>query len=45
MQVVGGHSAIKKDTVRLRVGMVVGLWGEDEKLLLTNDGSKKVSFL
>ena len=45
LQVVGGHGAIRKDAVWLRVGMVVGLWGEDEKLLLTNDGSKKASFL
>ena len=45
LQVVGGHGAIKKDAVWLRVGMVVGLLGEDEKLLLTNDGSKKASFL
>ena len=45
LQVEGGHGAIKKDVVWLRVGMVVGLLGEDEKLLLTNDGSKKVSFL
>ena len=45
LQVEGGHGAIKKDVVWLRVGMVVGLLGEDGKLLLTNDGSKKVSFL
>ena len=29
----------------LRVGMVVELLGESGKLLLTNDGSKKASFL
>ena len=45
LQAVGGHGAIKNKVVALRVGMVVGLLGEDEKLLLTNDGSKKVSFL
>ena len=46
LQVVGGHGAIKKETVELMDGMVdVGLLGEDEKLLLTNDGSKKASFL
>ena len=45
LQEVGGHGAIKKDVVWLRVGMVVDLLSEDEKLLLTNDGSKKVSFL
>ena len=45
LHVVGGHGAIKKRAVALRVGMVVGLLGESGKLLLTNDGSKKVSFL
>ena len=46
LQVVGGHGAIKKDAVWLIDGMVdVGLWGESGKLLLTNDGSKKASFL
>ena len=45
MQVDGGHGAIKKDAVWLRVGRVVALLGGDEKLLLTNDGSKKASFL
>ena len=45
LQVVGGHGTIKKDAVWLRVGMVVDLLGRDEKLLLTNDGSKKASFL
>ena len=46
LQVVGGHGAIKKDAVWLRDGMLdVGLLGEDGKLLLTNDGSKKASFL
>ena len=45
LQVIGGHGAIKYKAVVLRVGMVVGLLGEDEKLLLTNDGSKKASFL
>ena len=45
LQVVGGHGAIKNKAVALRVGMVVVLLGEDEKLLLTNDGSKKASFL
>ena len=45
LQVVGGHGAIKKEAVWLRVGMVVDLLGEDEKLSLTNDGSKKASFL
>ena len=45
LQVVGGHGAIKKDAVWLMDGMVVELLGESGKLLLTNDGSKKVSFL
>ena len=45
LHAVGGHGAIKNKAVALRVGMVVELLGEDEKLLLTNDGSKKVSFL
>ena len=46
LQVVGGHGAIRKETVELMVGMVdVGLLGEDGKLLLTNDSSKKASFL
>ena len=45
LQVVGGHGAIKRDVVWLMVGMVVELLGGDEKLLLTNDGSKKASFL
>ena len=45
LHAVGGHGAIKKRAVVLRVGIVVGLLGEKEKLLLTNDGSKKVSFL
>ena len=46
LQVVGGHGAIKKDAVWLIDGMVdVGLLGESGKLLLTNDGSKKASFL
>ena len=46
LQVVGGHGAMRKDAVWLMDGMVdVGLLGEDEKLLLTNDGSKKASFL
>ena len=46
LHVVGGHGAIKKETVELMDGMVdVGLLGESGKLLLTNDGSKKVSFL
>ena len=37
---------MRKSAVSLRVGMVdVGLLGEDGKLLLTNDGSKKASFL
>ena len=46
LQVVGGHSAIKKRAVVLIEGMViVGLLGESGKLLLTNDGSKKASFL
>ena len=39
LQVVGGHGAIKKDAVWLRVGMIVALLGESGKLLLTNDGS------
>ena len=44
LQVDGGHGAIRKETVELMGGMVdVGLVGE--KLLLTNDGSKKASFL
>ena len=45
LQVAGGHGAIKKEAVWLRVGMVVELLGGDEKLLLTNDSSKKASFL
>ena len=45
LHVVGGHGTIKKDVVWLRVGMVVELLGESGKLLLTNDGSKKASFL
>ena len=46
LQVVGGHGAIKKVAVWLIDGMVdVGLLGESGKLLLTNDGSKKASFL
>ena len=45
LQVVGGDGAIKNRAVALRVGMVVGLLGGDEKLLLTNDGSKKAFFL
>ena len=45
LQVVGGHGAIKNDEVWLMDGMVVGLLGEGGKLLLTNDGSKKASFL
>ena len=45
LQAVGGHGAIKNKAVALRVGMVVGLLGEDEKLLLTNDGSKKASVM
>ena len=46
LQVVGGHGAIKNRVVELMVGMVVaGLLGENGKLLLTNDGSKKASFL
>ena len=45
LHVVGGHGAIKKDAVWLVDGMVVGLLGESGKLLLTNDGSKKASFL
>ena len=46
LQVVGGHGAIRKDVVWLMDGMVdVGLLGESGKLLLTNDGSKKASFL
>ena len=45
LQVEGGHGAIKKDAVWLMVGMVVALLGESGKLLLTNDGSKKASFL
>ena len=44
LQAVGGHGAIRNKAVVLRVGMVVGLLGGDEKLLLTNDGSKKASF-
>ena len=36
---------MRNEVVWLRVGMVVGLLGEDGKLLLTNDGSKKASFL
>ena len=46
LQVVGGHGAIRNETVELVVGMVVaGLVGRNGKLLLTNDGSKKASFL
>ena len=45
LHAVGGHGAIKKRAVALRVGMVVELLGESGKLLLTNDGSKKVFFL
>ena len=46
LHVEGGHGAIRKDAVWLMDGMVdVGLLGESEKLLLTNDGSKKASFL
>ena len=46
LHVEGGHGAIKKVTVWLMDGMVdVGLLGESGKLLLTNDGSKKASFL
>ena len=45
LQVIGGHGTIKNRAVELMVGMVVGLLGESGKLLLTNDGSKKASFL
>ena len=46
LHVEGGHGAIKKETVWLIDGMVDdGLLGESGKLLLTNDGSKKASFL
>ena len=46
LHVVGGHGAIKNKVVELMVGIVdVGLLGESGKLLLTNDGSKKASFL
>ena len=46
LHVEGGHGAIKKEAVWLIEGMVdVGLLGESGKLLLTNDGSKKASFL
>ena len=45
LHAVGGHGDIKNRAVALRVGMVVGLLGESGKLLLTNDGSKKASFL
>ena len=46
LQVVGGHGVMRKDAVWLMDGMVdVGLLGESGKLLLTNDGSKKASFL
>ena len=46
LHVEGGHGAIEKDAVWLMDGMVdVGLLGESGKLLLTNDGSKKASFL
>ena len=45
LHAVGGHGAIKCKAVALRVGMVVELLGESRKLLLTNDGSKKASFL
>ena len=45
-QVEGGHGAIRNKAVALRVGMLdVGLLGKSGELLLTNDGSKKVSFL
>ena len=37
---------MRNNAVSLMVGMVdSGLLGENGKLLLTNDGSKKVSFL
>ena len=46
LQVVGGHGAIRNKAVELMDGMLdVGLLGESGKLLLTNDSSKKVSFL
>ena len=46
LHVVGGHGAMRNKTVALMDGMVdVGLLGESGKLLLTNDGSKKASFL
>ena len=45
LHAVGGHGAIKNRAVALRVGMAVDLLGESGKLLLTNDGSKKASFL
>ena len=46
LQVVGGHGAIGKSAVALRDGMlIVGMLGKSGKLLLTNDGSKKASFL
>ena len=45
MHAGGGHGAIKNKAVALRVGMVVELLVESGKLLLTNDGSKKASFL
>ena len=46
LHAVGGHGAIKNKAVVLMDGIVdVGLLGESGKLLLTNDGSKKASFL
>ena len=46
LQVEGGHGAIRNETVELRDGMLdVGLLGESEEMLLTNDSSKKVFFL
>ena len=39
LHVVGGHGTIKNKAVALRVRMIAGLLGEDEKLLLTNDSS------
>ena len=46
LHAVGGHGAIKYKAVVLIDGMVVvGLLGKSGKLLLTNDGSKKASFL
>ena len=46
LHIEGGYGAIKKRAVELRDGMlIVGMLGKSGELLLTNDGSKKASFL